>query len=210
MYNPGHRKSRGLRTYTHGHQNGADGMRKTMISTALLMAVSCGTAAFAQTAGKSPFIVCKSTYALCTFSACKSISTPGQPPQFSCTCPVHHEEYSAGEKPCQPVKNTPLGQSIKSRYHPIKTYSRCTNNRDWAMCLDSPCIIDKTNPAIAQCICSAQHGQGDYVVKPGTDQCTRGAVSSATVDELDQITDYIQTQPNLLPFNFVVVNVTPK
>ena len=53
-------------------------------------------------------------------------------------------------------------------------------------------------------------GQGDYLVKPGTDQCSNGAISSATVDDLDQITDFLETNPNLHPVDLTVVNVQPK
>ena len=101
---------------------------------------------------------------------------------------------------------------VMSRYHPITTYSRCSNNRQWAMCLDSPCTIDPTNPADktkpqkAQCKCSVTSGQ-DWLVKPGTAQCTNGLISSATVVDLDQITDYLETHPELHIPNFSVVNV---
>jgi hypothetical protein len=78
------------------------------------------------------------------------------------------------------------------------------------MCLDSPCIIDKTEKNRANCTCSAVQGQGDYLLEPGTDQCTKGALSSATVVDLDQITDFLETQPNLPPPDFTVTNVKPK
>ncbi len=48
------------------------------------------------------------------------------------------------------------------------------------------------------------------MVQPGTDQCSNGAISSATVVDLDQITDFLETQPNLVPNDIKVVNVLPK
>jgi hypothetical protein len=61
------------------------------------------------------------------------------------------------------------------------------------MCLDSPCVIDNDHPDKAQCTCALQQGLGDYLVLPGTDQCTKGAISSATVGDLEKIGDFLET-----------------
>lgn len=147
---------------------------------------------------------------MCTFSACEPITILETPLLYSCGCEVRRDEWSVGAKSCEPVKEVPEGQLIRSRYHPIKSYVRCSNSRPWAMCLDSPCIIDKNDKTKAKCTCSVVQNQGDYLVEPDTNQCTNGALSSATVLDLDQITDFLETQPNLLPPNMKVVNVTPK
>lgn len=183
---------------------------RAMLSVAVLVLGIGGITALAQVPAKAGFQACKGTYALCTFSSCKPIVILGSPLLYSCACEVHRNEWSVGAKSCEPVKDIAEGQFIRSRYHPITTYARCSNNRPWAMCLDSPCIIDKTNPAKAKCTCSAVQGQGDYLVSPGTDQCINGVLSSATVVDLDQITDFLETQPNLLPPDIKVVNVKPK
>lgn len=181
---------------------------KNVLSMALLTLTSLSLTTFAQNPAGPQFKVCKSTYALCTFSACEPTKILGTPMLFSCACDVRHDEWSVGAQGCEPPQKVPEGQLIRSRYHPIKTYARCTNNRPWAMCLDSPCIIDEKHPDKAKCTCSMVQGQGDYLVKPGTNQCSEGALSSATVLDLDQITDFLETQPDLLPPDIKVVNVT--
>lgn len=181
-----------------------------MILIAVLLGTCSSVTVLAQAPAPPQFQACKGTYALCTFAACEPILMLETPMLFSCSCEVHRDEWSAGAKACEPVKKVPEGQLIRSRYHPITKYARCSNSRPWAMCLDSPCIIDKDHKDKANCTCSAVQDQGDYVVKPGTNQCTEGGVSSATVDDLDQITDFLETQPNLRPPDFTVVNVTPK
>ncbi len=188
----------------------------------ILAAFAYSLGSVAQTpATKSEFIVCKSTFALCTFAKCEPITTLETTLLFSCKCEVHPDAWSVGAKPCEEEKKVPEGELIRSRYAPnFNTYARCSNNRPWAMCLDSPCIIDKsdtdktnsdkTKLAHAHCTCPVVQGQGDYLVKPGTDQCSNGAISSATVDDLDQITDFLETNPNLHPVDLKVVNVLPK
>ncbi|MGB8771061.1 MAG: hypothetical protein WCC92_15690 [Candidatus Korobacteraceae bacterium] len=184
---------------------------KKTLSTALLTVTGCSVAALAQEHAKAPFQVCKSTYALCTFAKCQEIKILGTPLLFSCGCEVKTDEWSVGAQPCEPVEKTPEGQSvIRSRYHPIKTYARCSNSRPWAMCLDSPCVIDKNDKTKAQCTCPPVQDQGDYLVAPGTDACTAGIVSSATVVDLDTITDFLEIQDKLVPSDFTVVNAKHK
>ena len=184
-------------------------LMKTLL-TALLVVTSCITAV-AQEPAKAPFQVCKSTYALCTFAKCEEVKILGTPLLFSCGCQVKTDEWSVGAQPCEAVKVTPEGQSIiRSRYHPIESYARCSNSRPWAMCLDSPCVIDKNDKTKAQCTCSSVQGQGDYMVVPGTDACTTGFVSSATVVDVDTITDFLETEDKLVPPDFTVVNARHK
>ena len=161
------------------------------------------------------FKVCHNEYALCTFSQCGSVQVLGAQATTMCTCNVR-KDFSVGKECAGPTKLGDGQTQVMSRYHPITTYSRCSNNRQWAMCLDSPCTIDPTNPADktkpqqAQCNCSVVSGQGDWLVQPGTAQCTNGLISSATVTDLDQITDYLETHPELHIPNFTVVNIVPK
>jgi hypothetical protein len=96
------------------------------------------------------FKVCKSQFALCTIAPCDPI--PGNDKQVACHCTVD-QGYSAGQEPCQGVKETPDGQQIRSRYYPVKSYAVCANDRPWAWCLDKPCIVDKNNPQAALCTC---------------------------------------------------------
>jgi hypothetical protein len=147
------------------------------------------------TADAADFIVCESKYALCTTAPCTPI--PGKDGWVSCQCNVV-TGYSAGMKPCQPVQDTAEGQRVNSRYHPIQSYALCSNNRPWAWCLDSPCVIDRNNPSQAACACSIVANQGDYVIVSATgtyddSSCTTGLYSSARVTDLNQVTDFLRT-----------------
>jgi hypothetical protein len=153
------------------------------------------------------FKVCRSKFALCTVAHCDPI--PGNEKQVSCQCTVN-TAYSAGQEPCQGVKETPEGQEIRSRYSPVRSYALCSNDRPWAWCLDKPCIIDKNNPEAAACKCDSVKNLGDYVIvtsayTPST--CTTGVISSATIAQISQVTDYLKTKTKVLtPFNIQVLN----
>ena len=117
---------------------------KRMLSAAVLMVIVCSITALSQSSAKSEFIVCKSKFALCTFAQCKPETILETPLLLSCKCEVLTDAWSVGAKPCEEEKKVPEGELIRSRYAPnFNTYARCSNNRPWAMCLDSPCIIDK-------------------------------------------------------------------
>jgi hypothetical protein len=171
-----------------------------MLAFVVLGALSANTRA-------QEFNVCKSKFALCTIAHCDAI--PGNEKQVSCHCTVN-TGYSAGQAPCQDVSQTPEGQEIRSRYYPVKSYAVCSNDPPWAWCLDKPCVIDQNNPEAAACTCDAVKNLGDYVIvtssySPAT--CTTGIISSATVGQITQVTDYLQTKTRLLvPFNIKVLN----
>jgi hypothetical protein len=140
------------------------------------------------------FIVCQSIYALCTTAQCTPIA--GKTDVVSCKCNVE-TDYSAGLKPCED-KSGSEGDMLRSRYHPIKSYARCSNSRPWAWCLDKPCVVDKSDPAKAVCACSIRSEQGSYVIVNDSgsydpSSCTTGIYSSATVADLNQVTDYLKT-----------------
>lgn len=160
----------------------------------LFVIMSCTTNAFA-----ADFTVCKSTYALCTTALCKPVAN--KPGMVACECNVK-TGYSAGTKQCQDVQNTPAGKLVLSRYYPIKSYVVCSNTRPWAWCLDSPCIIDKKNPSRASCLCSIKENKGDYIIvtdKYTKNTCTTGLYSSATVADVNQVTDFLKTQKDITP-----------
>jgi hypothetical protein len=90
------------------------------------------------------------------------------------------------------------GQAIISRYYPITSYADCSNSQPWAFCLDSPCLIDQKNPSAANCICTETVNQGDYVIvnasgKYSPTSCDSGLYSSATVSDVNEITQFLQT-----------------
>ena len=157
-------------------------------------------------AEQSGYKVCRSTYALCTTAPCTSIA--GQMDTVSCACEVK-TGYSLGQEPCQAEANTSKGEQIQSRYYPIKSYAACNNDRPWANCLDSPCVVDKSDPTKASCACSVVKDKGPYVVVTETydaSTCTTGMWSSATVTDADQVTDFLKTNSELKPFDVTVVN----
>ncbi len=191
--------------------------KRKLLMFALPMFAGCCLTALSQTTAKdtAPFLVCHNEYALCTFSKCGSVQVLGAQATTMCACNVRND-FSVGKECAGPTKLDDGQTQVMSRYHPISTYSRCSNNRPWAMCLDSRCTVDKTaqddktKPVLASCECAVLSGQGDYLVQPGTAQCTNGVISSATVDDLDQITDFLESQPDLHIPNFTVVNIAPK
>jgi hypothetical protein len=157
------------------------------------------TAASAPCARAQEFKVCEGTFALCTIAACDEI--PGNDKQVACHCTVNHG-YSAGEQPCAGVKDIAEGKQIRSRYYPVHSYAVCSNDRPWAWCLDKPCLIDRNNPQAASCTCDKVRNLGDYVivtseVAPAT--CTTGVISSATVQQIMQVTDYLKSGSKALP-----------
>jgi hypothetical protein len=164
------------------------------------------TTSFNTSARAQSFKVCNSTFALCTVARCDPI--PGNDKQVACHCTVNRS-YSAGQQACQGVDDTPEGQQIRSRYYPVQSYAVCANDRPWAWCLDKPCIIDKNNPEASLCTCDAVRNLGDYVIvttdyTPTT--CTSGVISSATVQQITQVTDFLEKTKILPPFKIKVLN----
>jgi len=152
------------------------------------------------------FKVCESTYALCTTAACEPIA--GDKDTVACACDVK-TGYSAGEKPCTGEVKTDKGTQISSRYYPIKSYAVCNNDRPWAWCLDKPCVVDEADPTKASCACTVTKDQGAYLVVTDTytdTTCTTKMWSSATVTGVNQLTDFLKTNPDLKPFDIKVLN----
>lgn len=176
------------------------------ILLATLSVVALSTGALSQ---QPQFIVCKSTYALCTTAKCTHISDNEK--EVSCACDVK-TGYSLGAKPCD-VQQTKEAQTLKSRYYPVKSYARCSNDRPWAYCLDAACVTNPNDKTKATCTCKLVRNQGDYVItgdRYDKSTCTTGIISSATIDQIDQATDYLETQDALPPFDFKVLNVQHK
>jgi hypothetical protein len=155
---------------------------------------------------QAEFIVCESTYALCTTAMCQPIA--GKDDTADCNCEVK-TGYSAGTKPCEAAVETGAGKQIASRYYPIKSYAICDNNRPWAWCLDMPCTIDKSDPTKASCACKLVKDKGPNLVVTDTfsdTTCTTDLWSSATISDVNQVTDYLKRNDNLKPFDIEVLN----
>jgi hypothetical protein len=173
--------------------------------------VATATATAAQSAPS--FTVCLGTYALCTTAQCKVLpSPPGSTPTYSCSCDVV-QGYSAGAKSCAevpPVTPPKAGDKIPSRYYPVKSMAVCENNRPWAMCLDSHCTVDK-GLKTATCNCSqAPPPTQPYVIVGDSfseSTCTTNIWSSATVEDVIQITGFLQDSKQLKPFPITIVGV---
>lgn len=164
------------------------------------------TLSFSGAAQTSNFILCKSKFALCTTAPCNPI--PGKKGWVLCQCKVQ-KGYSVGAKPCSEVKETNKGNRIKSRYYPLKTYAICKNDRPWAWCLDSPCIMDKKDPSKAKCLCSVARNKGPYLIatdKYTKNTCTTGLYSSATVKGSREIADFLKAHKELPPIPVTVLN----
>jgi hypothetical protein len=157
-------------------------------------------------ADQPDFTLCKSTYALCTTAPYTPVA--GQKDTVSCACDVK-TGYSAGTEPCQGKVETAKGTQVRSRYYPVKSYAVCANDRPWAWCLDKPCIIDKSHPTKAACACTSVKEEGHYVIvtnKYAASTCTTGIISSATVTQIDQVTDFLKKSSQLKPFGITVLN----
>jgi hypothetical protein len=180
-------------------------MSKTIFTLAL---AALGSVVLSGCTGESQaeFTVCDGIYALCTRAPCQPIA--GQEDSVSCDCTVQNG-YSAGLEACKAEVSTAEGKQIVSRYFPIKSYAICSNDRPWANCLDSPCIVDQSNPSKAACTCPVVKNQGHYVIVTETydaSTCTTGLWSSATVSDAKTITDFLKTSDNLKPFDIKVLN----
>lgn len=173
----------------------------------LLGIVAMGLAGLASGGARAgDYQVCKSKYALCTTAKCN----PGKEGSSTveCSCEVR-TGYSVGSSPCQEPTKTRAGEQIRSRYYPIKSYARCANNRPWATCYDKECVVDKDDPSKATCKCSVKEGEGDWVMVTDTytaETCTTGLYSSATVNDLEEVTDFLKGQKDLKPFPLHVLN----
>jgi len=71
------------------------------------------------------------------------------------------------------------------------------------MCLDKPCTVDDKDKTKAGCSCDVKEEQGDYLAKFGSG-CPTGIISSATVLDLDKITDFLKTQDKIPVQDFIV------
>jgi len=178
-------------------------MRK--IAYVFAFAVLGGMLSGCSEKSNSDYIVCQSTYALCTTASC----TPIEKDQGTvlCDCEVK-TGYSVGSTPCHDPVDSEEGKQIVSRYYPIKSYAACTNDRPWAWCYDRPCIVDKSDPTKAVCSCNIVKNKGPYVMVAESyndSTCTTGFYSSATVDGLKEVTDFLKTNADLKPFELKVV-----
>jgi hypothetical protein len=82
-----------------------------------------------------------------------------------------------------------------------------------AFCLDSPCRVDDNNPRAAQCACNLVNTTPKPPVAPwvfvtsayNPTSCTTGIVSSATVEDVEAVTDFLKTSkslPRFLPIRY--------
>ncbi|MGH6737119.1 MAG: hypothetical protein ACRECX_13745 [Methyloceanibacter sp.] len=155
---------------------------------------------------QSDYTVCEGIYALCTTAQCQPIV--GQDETVSCDCTVK-TGYSLGLEPCKGEADTAKGKQIISRYFPIKSYAICANDRPWANCLDSPCVVNESDPSKTACACPVVKDQGPYVMVTETydaSTCATGLWSSATVIDANKVTDFLKTNDKLKPFDVKVLN----
>ncbi len=132
-------------------------------------------------------VVCDEKYALCTKAEC--IPLPGDPTKAICFCSTEIGD-SAGYKACSIKRDNDGYEEIKSRYYPIGSYVQCSNARPWALCMDSPCVVDPNNPKKAYCTCDIIYNKGDYVLPSDTcdkTKCANGLWSSALAKDVTEL-----------------------
>jgi len=161
------------------------------------------------------FTICQGTFALCTSAKCTGQRTQSGL-KVKCSCDVKQAAYSVGTKPCSDVPQAPPtpGQLIPSRYSPITSTAVCPGNGVWAFCLDKKCTVDQ-NTAKATCECTLLRSPQRYVVVAGTAadaMCTSAIWSSATVDQVLQVTAFLyeQNSPNLPAQPITILRVEGK
>lgn len=179
---------------------------RTILLVLLLLALPLPPEASAQSGG---FKVCTSTYALCTTARCSPV--PGNADAVACHCDVR-TGYSLGAQGCEDPPARVAGAPVRSRYFPVASFVSCVNDRPWAFCLDSPCVIDAKGTT-ATCTCSLKRGKDPYVIV--TDRytkatCNSGVISSATVGDVLAATEFLKTNAHLAPRDFKVLNVERK
>ena len=161
-----------------------------------------------DSAADAPFTVCAGTYALCTTALCTRTSEKSE---LACDCKVMRG-YSAGAKSCKevPTDQPRPGMELPSRYHPITSMAVCANSRPWAWCLDMPCRVDN-DPAKATCRCKeVSTPKQPYVVVTDSyraSTCTTDVWSSATVENVLQITGFLQDSRSLPAKPIIIVGV---
>ncbi len=155
------------------------------------------------------FTVCSGTYALCTTAQCSPVSDNDS--LLSCGCTVE-EGFSAGAKSCDEVPEGPptAGETIPSRYYPIQNMAVCANSRKWAYCLDKKCTVD-VGLSTATCTCDSMSTPTQaYVVVTesyGAATCTTDTWSSATVNDVLQVTAFLEGSRQLPPSPITIVGV---
>ena len=143
---------------------------------------------------------CKGRYAYCMSAKCSPTAIKSLQ-KAACLCDVK-TGYSVAIRDCQNAQKTPKGALIFSRYYPIKSYKICTNDAVWAYCLDAPCVIDSSNPNKANCLCNLRKNKGSHIVVTDNAKqagCNAGIISSATVLQIKQLTNFLKTQASLPP-----------
>ena len=165
-----------------------------------------------STVAQAPsFTVCSGTYALCTMATCTPVA--GRKRLLSCSCTVQ-QGYSAGAKSCREVPQGPptAGETIPSRYYPIKSTAVCSNSRRWAFCLDKKCTVDPSL-STATCTCTRKSTPTQHYVvvadSVSASTCTTDIWSSATVQDVLQITGFLQNSQQLKPFPISIIGVEP-
>lgn len=187
-----------------------------LLAAALLLA-ACGDNRPGPASGPSSsspnatFTLCSGTYALCTQARCKPISGDATGQQLSCGCRTE-VGYSAGTKSCAEVPQAAPapGLKIPSRYAPVSSMAVCANSRPWAWCLDMPCTIDAdTKHAACTCTQTTSPRQAYVVVVDSYDAstCTSDIWSSATVEDVLQITGFLQGSKDLPPSPITIIGV---
>jgi hypothetical protein len=154
------------------------------------------------------FRVGQATFALCTVAACDPV--PGKPDQVTCHCTVNDgNSVGSAQVSCADLKKQ-RPPNLSSRYYPIKSAVQCSADHPWAFCLDSPCVVDGNDPRAAECTCklmNAARAPNSPVVPwvfvtdaYNPSACTTGIVSSATVADVETVTNFLKTSKSLPPF----------
>ena len=185
-------------------------MRFRFVLPFLALSLACATRTPAPSSSSSQLAFCPAAkFANCTVAKCTLNSDQKT---YTCWC-FEDTRYSATTMANPPSSSCKAATPtyLQSRYHPTTSYQICNSNaanQNWAWCLGVPCTpstnpADPTSTANINCQCTLVPSGiplTPYIVTTDTwaaDNCSFQYWSSATPDDVTQMTKFLAAQPGL-------------
>ena len=185
-------------------------MRFTVVLPLVVLFFACASRTPASSSNSAQLAFCPAAkFANCTEAKC-TLNSDGQ--TYTCWC-VEDTRYSATtlvDPPSVSCKQA-TATYLQSRYHPTTSYQLCdsnSTNQKWAWCLGVPCApstnpYDPNSKANINCQCTLVPSGvplTPYIVTTSTwaaGNCSFQYWSSATPDDVTQMTTFLRMQPGL-------------
>ncbi len=152
---------------------------------------------------KHSYQICDQPYALCTSARC--LPDPKDEKRTICFCTAQ-EGKSLGKTECQTRKPyqdkiglTRLFSTFSMEEFPEKNVLQCPANASWSNCLDSPCVVDPTDPTKAICSCERKKGKPFVTLggKCNPSSCEKMLWSGALLQDNEDFISQIEEEENL-------------